>query len=52
MRVGYVQCNPAFGEVARNLDVVTAQLEQAEADLIVLPELFATGYQFTSQEEV
>ena len=52
MRVGYLQFDPVFGEVAHNLDVVTARLEQAEADLMVLPELFATGYQFVSQEEV
>jgi predicted amidohydrolase len=52
MRVGYFQFDPVFGEVARNLDHVTARLEQAEADLIVLPELFTTGYQFVSKEEV
>ena len=52
MRVGYLQFDPVFGEVARNLDHVTAQLENVETDLIVLPELFATGYQFVSQEEV
>ena len=52
MRVGFYQCDPQFGEVAKNLDVVTARLELAEADLIVLPELFASGYQFLSQEEV
>ena len=52
MRVGYLQFDPVFGEVARNLDHVTAQLEKVETDLIVLPELFATGYQFVSQEEV
>ncbi|GAB1722556.1 MAG: putative N-carbamoyl-D-amino acid hydrolase [Nitrospira sp.] len=52
MRVGYVQYDPVFGAVAHNLDVVTAHLEQAETDLMVLPELFATGYQFTSQEDV
>ncbi len=52
MRVGYLQFDPVFGEVARNLDHVTARLEQVETDLIVLPELFATGYQFVSQEEV
>lgn len=52
MRVGYYQYNPQFGAVAENLDVVTAKLDQAEADLIVLPELFASGYQFVSQEEV
>jgi predicted amidohydrolase len=45
------QFRPQFGEVTKNLDVVTAKLEQADADLIVLPELFATGYQFLSQEE-
>jgi predicted amidohydrolase len=52
MRVGYVQSDPVFGAVADNLDAAAAHLEQAEADLIVLPELFATGYQFTSQDEV
>ncbi len=52
MRVGYFQFNPVFGEVDRNLDLVTARLEAVEADLIVLPELFATGYQFVSQDEV
>ena len=52
MRVGYFQFNPVFGEVSRNLDLVTARLETVEADLIVLPELFATGYQFLSKEEV
>ena len=52
MRAGFFQFDPQFGEVAKNLDVVTSRLEQAEADLIVLPELFASGYQFVSQEEV
>ena len=52
MRVGYYQFAPVFGEVTRNLDLVTARLDRVEADLIVLPELFATGYQFLSQEEV
>ncbi len=52
MRIGYYQFNPVFGDVAANLDTVRATLEQAEADLIVLPELFASGYQFVSQEEI
>lgn len=51
MRVGFYQFDPQFGEVAANLDTVTAKLERADADLIVLPELFASGYQFVSQEE-
>jgi predicted amidohydrolase len=52
MRVGFYQYEPQFGEVAKNLDAVASALEQAEADLIVLPELFASGYQFVSQDEV
>jgi predicted amidohydrolase len=52
MRVGFYQYEPQFGEVAKNLDAVAAALEQTEADLIVLPELFASGYQFVSQDEV
>jgi predicted amidohydrolase len=51
MRVGFYQYDPQFGQVDRNLAVVAAALAQAEADLIVLPELFASGYQFLSQEE-
>jgi predicted amidohydrolase len=52
MRIGFYQFDPQFGEVAKNLDTVTAKLEQADADIIVLPELFASGYQFISQDEV
>ncbi len=51
MRVGFYQYDPQFGEVAKNLDIVTAKLELVEADLMVLPELFASGYQFVSQSE-
>jgi predicted amidohydrolase len=52
MRTGYFQFDPVFGEVLRNLDVVATRLDVVEADLIVLPELFATGYQFVSKDEV
>lgn len=52
MRVGFLQFDPRFGDVAANLDTVAEKLEQADAELIVLPELFASGYQFVSQEEV
>lgn len=52
MRVGYYQNHPLFGEVAQNLDHIEAKLEQAETDLLVLPEFCASGYQFVSQEEV
>lgn len=52
MRVGYFQFAPQFGEVSRNLDRVVETLDRADVDLIVLPELCASGYQFVSQQEV
>ena len=52
MRIGFLQSAPVFGDIKRNLDQVVARLERVEADLIVLPELCASGYQFVSQEEV
>lgn len=52
MRVGFYQFNPVFGEVKRNLDTVASRLQGIECDLMVLPELFATGYQFLSKDEV
>ena len=51
MRVGYFQFDPRFGEVKRNLDVVSKRLVTVECDLLVLPELFTTGYQFVSAQE-
>lgn len=52
MLVGFFQSNPVFGEVKRNLDMVSTWLAQVECDLMVLPELFASGYQFVSKQEV
>ena len=52
MYVGFYQFTPRFGEVSHNLDRVVETLDPADADLIVLPELCASGYQFQSQEEV
>jgi len=52
VKVGFYQFNPLFGEVKQNLDAVASRLDGVEADLIVLPELFATGYQFISKAEV
>jgi predicted amidohydrolase len=52
VQVGFFQFEPEFGEVTRNLDRVMARLDRVACDLIVLPELFASGYQFVSQEEV
>jgi predicted amidohydrolase len=52
MRVGIVQSCPKFGERKRNLDDVLELLSREPADLWVLPEFFASGYQFVRTEEV
>jgi predicted amidohydrolase len=51
VHIGVVQNSPTFGRVKANLDHVTDLVSSVEADLFVLPELFATGYQFTSRRE-
>jgi predicted amidohydrolase len=51
MKAGYVQNAPVFGEKERNFDEIRSLLEGVRADLLVLPELFATGYAFTSKKE-
>jgi len=52
MKVGYIQTSPIFGEKEQNFDQIENLLANIKADLIVLPELFATGYTFISKEEV
>lgn len=52
MRAGFFQFNPAFGRKDQNLQKVISAVKDAELDLFVLPEFFATGYQFISQDEV
>ncbi len=51
MKLGYYQYRPLFGKVAHNRKKVVAALQQADADLIVLPELAFTGYYFQDREE-
>jgi predicted amidohydrolase len=52
MQVGYVQTEPRFGDIVGNRERALAQLEEAPGDLLVLPELFTTGYRFVSAEEL
>ena len=52
MRAGFYQFEPHFGEKERNVEKALHALDDVDADLIVLPEFFATGYQFVSGKEV
>jgi predicted amidohydrolase len=51
MKIGYIQTNPEFGDKEANFTKVEVLSHNMEADLLVLPELFATGYTFTSKAE-
>jgi 5-aminopentanamidase len=51
MRIGVYQNNPEFGQVEKNVRQAERELSAVNADVIVLPELFSTGYQFISREE-
>jgi len=48
----YLQFAPEYLQVEQNLDTVEDQLESVDADLLVLPELFTSGYFFKSKEDV
>jgi predicted amidohydrolase len=52
MKAGFVQLEPLFGEVDQNIEKAETLIDNADADLLVLPELFNTGYVFTAKEEV
>jgi beta-ureidopropionase len=52
MRVGFVQLNSEMMQVEDNVDRALRILDRMNADLVVLPELFNTGYNFLSRREV
>jgi 5-aminopentanamidase len=52
MKAGFYQFNPAFGKIKENLQKVLSAVKDADLELLVLPEFFATGYQFVSKDEV
>jgi predicted amidohydrolase len=51
MRIGYLQFQPRFGELASNREHVTDALRHATADIVVLPELAFSGYYFADRAE-
>jgi predicted amidohydrolase len=51
MKAAFIQFNPLFGERERNIEKAVTLIERTDAEIIVLPELFNTGYLITSKEE-
>lgn len=52
LRVAFVQGRPQFGRVAENLERGLALAGGVDADLVVIPELWSSGYVFSSHAEV
>jgi predicted amidohydrolase len=50
--LAFVQGRPRFGKPAENLEHGLALAATVRADLIVIPELWSSGYVFSSHEEV
>ena len=51
MKIGVYQNHPEFGNIKANVLGAVESLNNSDCELMVLPELFNTGYQFTSREE-
>ncbi len=51
MKTAFLQFDPQYLDPPGNLDRAERLLDGADADLIVLPELFTSGYFFRSTEE-
>lgn len=52
MKTAFYQFDPKFGKKEENYQKLVSALQGKDLDLLVLPEFFATGYQFVSKEEV
>ena len=52
MRAAFYQFNPSFGKKEENVKKVLSAVKDIKVELLVLPEFFATGYQFVSADEV
>ncbi len=52
MKAAFVQFNPSYLDVESNWNQVESLIATVDVDLIVLPELFTSGYFFQSSEHV
>lgn len=52
MKATYIQFAPQYLQVEDNLDRVAHLIHNVDADLVVLPELFTSGYFFQSEEDL
>ena len=52
LKIGFLQFEPKFGAVTQNIAKVVSTLKNADADLIVLPELAFPGYYFQDRSEL
>ncbi|MFC1853373.1 nitrilase-related carbon-nitrogen hydrolase [candidate division CSSED10-310 bacterium] len=52
MKVGYIQNKPQFGRIENNLADIHTMLHEVSVDVLVLPELFASGYLFLDRDEL
>jgi len=52
MRIGFVQTSPVLGDVEQNLRRAEELIDTLDAGLIVLPELFTTGYDLENRASV
>lgn len=52
MKVGFLQFDPQFGKVRENVETAIELIKSSTAKLLVLPELFNTGYLFLNKKEV
>ena len=52
MKIGFLQLRPKFGAVKENVRAAKSLLRNIEDAIVVLPELFNTGYLFRSKDEL
>jgi len=52
MKVAGIQFSPRFGNIPENLAAIDRLSAGLQADLVVLPELCTTGYQFRDRQEL